>query len=321
MYYTGTVTQRYGKEIFGGRMMENQVLEDVVLQKVMRNIPLGLVVSKEGLKRKVYYVNQTAHELMGYSKEEYIALVEKGWSHFMDINLRQVIRDNHEKIRRGEPFEVLASTRTKSGEEKWFLHQIVVRMNEGPLCYVSYMDVTDKIEREKIREKEQEVLRERATRDSFTNLYNRGTMEQLVEKKLCDDEDSKYAYIALDVDNFKQINDVYGHAMGDMLILEISKLLKKVFNQKASVARMGGDEFAVFLHDIEEREDVCDRAERVLVGLREQQKGLGLTKAPTLSIGIAFTPEAGMSFSDLYRRADQALYRVKNEAKNGIAVY
>lgn len=301
--------------------MENQVLEDVVLQKVMRNIPLGLVVSKEGLKRKVYYVNQTAHELMGYSKEEYIALVEKGWSHFMDVNLRQVIRDNHEKIRRGEPFEVLAKTRTKSGEERWLLHQIVVRMNEGPLCYVSYMDVTDKIERDRMREKEQEVLREQAARDSFTKLYNRGTMEQLVEQTLCNAEESQHAYIALDVDNFKQINDVYGHAMGDMLILEISKLLKKVFNQKASVARMGGDEFAVFLHDVKTREEVCDRAARVLTGLREQKDGMGLNSAPTLSIGIAFSPEAGVSFSELYHRADEALYRVKNDAKNGIAVY
>lgn len=301
--------------------MENQVLEDVVLQKVMRNIPLGLIVSKEGLKRKVYYVNQTAHEVMGYSKEEYIALVEKGWSHFTDVNLRQVIRDNHEKIRTGEPFEVLAKTKTKSGETKWLLHQIVVRMNEGPSCYVCYMDVTDKMERERLRDREEEALREMAARDSFTKLYNRGTMEKLVEQTLCKEEEAQHAYIALDVDNFKQINDVYGHAMGDMLILEVSKLLKNVFNQKSSVARMGGDEFAVFMRDIEEREDVCDRAERVLAGLREQKDGMGLTKAPTLSIGIAFTPEAGMSFSELYHRADQALYRVKNDDKNGIAVY
>lgn len=301
--------------------MENQVLEGAVLQKVMKNIPLGLVVSKEGFRRKVYFVNQTAYHSMGYSKEEYIELVQKGWSYFTDVNVRQVVRDNHEKIRRGEPFEVLAKTKTKSGEGRWMLYQIVVRMKEGPLCYVSFMDVTDKMERERSREKEQEQLRELALRDSFTKLYNRGTMEQLVEERLCGTDASQCAYITFDVDNFKQINDVYGHTMGDMLILEVAKQLKKVFNRKASVARMGGDEFAVFLQDVKEREDVYESAERVLEILREQKDSMGLKSAPTLSVGIAFTPEAGMSFPELYRRADQALYRVKNNTKNGIAVY
>ena len=75
--------------------MENQVLEESVFQKVLKNIPLGLVVSKEGRQRRVYYVNQTAYEVMGYSKEEYIALIEKGWSKFVDVNIRQVIRLVH----------------------------------------------------------------------------------------------------------------------------------------------------------------------------------------------------------------------------------
>lgn len=301
--------------------MENQVLEESVFQKVLKNIPLGLVVSKEGRRRRVYYVNQAAYEVMGYSKEEYIALIEKGWSKFVDVNIRQVIRDNHKQIRTGEPFEVLAKAKTKSGEEKWLLHRVVVRMNEGSSCYVSFMDVTDKIEKERLRIREEEALREQAARDSFTKLYNRGTMEQLVEKSLNSAKQSQYAYIALDVDNFKQINDIYGHAMGDMLILQLAKLLKQVFNQKASVARMGGDEFAVFLRDVEEREAVYDKAARVLAGLREQKDGMGLMTEPTLSIGIAFTPEAGMSFSELYHRADEALYHVKNEEKNGISVY
>lgn len=301
--------------------MENQVLEEAVFQKVLKNIPLGLVVSKEGRQRKVYYVNQTAYEVMGYPKEEYVELVEEGWSKFMDVDLRQVIRENHEKIRTGEPFEVLAKARTKSGEEKWLLHRIVVRLHEGASCYVSFMDVTDKIEKEQLRRREEEALREQARRDSFTKLYNRGTMEQLVERALNGTKESQYAYIALDVDNFKHINDAYGHAMGDLLILQLAKLLKQEFHQNASVARMGGDEFAVFVRDVKEREIVCDKAARVLAEIRKQKDDMGLMTEPTLSIGIAFTPEAGTSFSEMYHKADKALYHVKNEEKNGIAVY
>lgn len=301
--------------------MKNQETEETLLRSVVQNIPLGLIVSKEGRQRRVCYVNQTAHETMGYSKEEYIELVEKGWAHFMNANMRQVIRDNHEKIRKGEPFEVLARAATKNGEEKWLLNKIVVRMDEGPLCYVSYIDVTDQVEREHLRVREHEVLREQATRDSFTKLYNRGTMEQLVEKALSAEKQSQCAYVALDVDNFKRINDVYGHDMGDMLIMELSKLLKQVFKHKASVARMGGDEFAVFVREVVTREDIYRKAEQVLAELRELKDEIGLRIAPTLSIGIAFSPEAGMSFSELYHKADTALYRVKNEEKNGVAVY
>lgn len=301
--------------------MKNQETEETLLRSVVQNIPLGLIVSKEGRQRRVCYVNQTAHETMGYSKEEYIELVEKGWAHFMNVNMRQVIRDNHEKIRKGEPFEVLARAATKNGEEKWLLNKIVVRMDEGPLCYVSYIDVTDQVEREHLRVREHEVLREQATRDSFTKLYNRGTMEQLVEKALSAEKQSQCAYVALDVDNFKRINDVYGHDMGDMLIMELSKLLKQVFKHKASVARMGGDEFAVFVREVVTREDIYRKAEQVLAELRELKDEIGLRIAPTLSIGIAFSPEAGMSFSELYHKADTALYRVKNEEKNGVAVY
>ena len=301
--------------------MENQVLEEKILQKVMKNIPLGLIVSKEGLQRKVYYVNQTACEVMGYSKKEYTALVEKGWAHFADVDMRDIIRQNHAQIRLGEPFEVLAKVQTKSGEEKWLLHKVVVHMDEGPICYVSFMDVTERIEQEQMRKQEEEALRDQALRDSFTKLYNRGTMEQLVEKTLNNTKQSQHAYIALDVDNFKHINDAYGHDMGDMLILQLSRLLKKKFNHKASVARMGGDEFAVFLQDVEERGAVCEKAESILEELRSQKDSFGLKSEPTLSIGIAFTPEAGTSFSELYHKADEALYRVKNKEKNGVAVY
>lgn len=301
--------------------MENQVLEEAVFRKVLKNIPLGLVVSKEGKQRKVYYVNQNAYEMMGYSREEYVALVENGWANFVHVDIRQIIRENHAQIRAGKAFEVLAKAKRKDGDERWLLHQVVVHLNEGPLCYVSYMDVTDRMEREQLWRKEEARLREQVMRDSFTKLYNRGTMEQIVGETLRNLEKAQHAYIALDVDDFKKINDDYGHAMGDMLILEVAKLLKKEFGQEAAVARMGGDEFAVFLKDVKKRETVSDTAERVLVKLRSQKAVLGFQKEPTLSIGIAFTPEGGASFSELYHRADEALYRVKNGEKNGVAVY
>ena len=150
--------------------MESYTLEEKVLRKVMRNIPMGLIVSKEGFRRKIYYVNDTACEIMGYTREEYIRKMQDGWTDLMDVDLREVIREHNEQIRSGTPFEVLSRPQTKNGGYKWILSRVNVQMQEGPLCYVSFMDVTDRMEREELCRQENEVLREQAMQDSFTKL-------------------------------------------------------------------------------------------------------------------------------------------------------
>ena len=119
--------------------MESYTLEEKVLRKVMRNIPMGLIVSKEGFRRKIYYVNDTACEIMGYTREEYIRKMQDGWTDLMDVDLREVIREHNEQIRSGTPFEVLSRPQTKNGGYKWILSRVNVQMQEGPLCYVSFM--------------------------------------------------------------------------------------------------------------------------------------------------------------------------------------
>ncbi len=321
LYYTRRVMCAIG-DLYGRGIMSENVLEEKVFHKVMRNVPFGLVVTREGRRRKVYYVNRTACQIMGYDKEEYVRRVERGWADFMNINLRELIRDNIDQIRAGEPFEVLSRTKTKNGEYKWLLSQVVVRLMEGSTCYVSFMDVTNRIEQEQKRLREQEFLREMATRDSFTKLLNRGTMEERIKAALENQKlQQEHAYIALDVDNFKQINDSYGHGMGDMLILTLAKALNEAFGEESDIGRMGGDEFAVFVKNVASRGEVCERARSVMDNLRAQMAAMNLLQEATVSIGIAFAPEAGVCFRELYERADQALYQVKKKNKNGIAVY
>ena len=135
-----------GEEVLK-RVYGSYTLEEKVLRKVMRNIPMGLIVSKEGFRRKIYYVNDTACEIMGYTREEYIRKMQDGWTDLMDVDLREVIREHNEQIRSGTPFEVLSRPQTKNGGYKWILSRVNVQMQEGPLCYVSFMDVTDRMGR------------------------------------------------------------------------------------------------------------------------------------------------------------------------------
>ena len=302
--------------------MESSVLEEKVFHKVMKNVPFGLVVSGEGRERKVYYVNQMAYHMLGYTREEYIKKVQGGWSRFLDIDLREVMRDHHEEILTGEPFELTALTETKDGNKKWLSFRVMVSMELKPVSYITITDVTEKVEKNRRYAREREYLKDCAARDSMTRLLNRGTMEERIKEELeAVEEGQNYAYIALDLDNFKQINDMYGHWAGDSIIMGISNILREVYGNNARIGRMGGDEFAVFISDVKDRAQIQSQADEVLRRLRLQKEMIGMAEEPTASIGIAFGPEDGRSFRELYHRADEALYQVKNEEENSIAIY
>ena len=302
--------------------MESSVLEEKVFHKVMKNVPFGLVVSGEGRERKVYYVNQMAYHMLGYTREEYIKKVQGGWSRFLDIDLREVMRDHHEEILTGEPFELTALTETKDGNKKWLSFRVMVSVELKPVSYITITDVTEKVEKNRRYAREREYLKDCAARDSMTRLLNRGTMEERIKEELeAVEEGQNYAYIALDLDNFKQINDMYGHWAGDSIIMGISNILREVYGNNARIGRMGGDEFAVFIPDVKDRAQIQSQADEVLRCLRLQKEMIGMAEEPTASIGIAFGPEDGRSFRELYHRADEALYQVKNEEKNSIAIY
>ena len=165
------------------------------------------------------------------------------------------------------------------------------------------------------------LLQEKATRDSLTSLLNRMALQRQVERRLKKYPGRLNAFLLLDIDHFKEINDTRGHSMGDTVLKSISALLSQHFRSTDVIGRMGGDEFAVFIPDVKDRAQIQSQADEVLRRLRLQKEMIGMAEEPTASIGIAFGPEDGRSFRELYHRADEALYQVKNEEKDSIAIY
>ena len=295
--------------------MESYTLEEKVLRKVMRNIPMGLIVSKEGFRRKIYYVNDTACEIMGYTREEYIQKMQDGWTDLMDVDLREVIREHNEQIRSGTPFEVLSRPQTKNGGYKWILSRVNVQMQEGPLCYVSFMDVTDRMEREELCRQENEVLREQAMQDSFTKLLNRGALEKHVcealQERGGDEED---VFILLDVDNFKQINDSYGHVAGDAALCTIVRTIFEHVRADDVVLRYGGDEFLLMFEEIPEKvfqQKLEDIREEIAMADVPEYKEIRLS----MSVGGVY---GSCKVRDGVMEADRLLYQAKRQ-KNCVA--
>lgn len=154
-----------------------------------------------------------------------------------------------------------------------------------------------------------------ATHDDLTGLSNRGVFEKL----RCEDDRRQRAMILVDVDKFKEINDDYGHDVGDRILKKVADLLRASFRAEDHVCRIGGDEFAVvMIHAGSELRDlVYAKMERLNRKLQNPDDGL---PAVSISVGVAFGDRDNPT-DDIYKDADSALYRVKESGRAGCAFY
>lgn len=163
--------------------------------------------------------------------------------------------------------------------------------------------------------KNRDVLRRRAEHDHLTGLYNRSVFEQLIEAYAGE----SYALLVIDVDCFKEINDSFGHDVGDAVLQKLSGLLSRTFRATDYPCRIGGDEFVVFMTEMTEdlKRVVDDKVKVVADGMKDASDGL---PSATLSVGVAFS-DGTVPGELVFKNADQALYKVKEAGRNGYAFH
>ena len=172
----------------------------------------------------------------------------------------------------------------------------------------------------KNRQKTEAILRSAQT-DELTQVYNRKYAEQFAEDALKEaKEGSLNAFFIMDVDKFKEVNDVYGHAVGDEVLHAFGNLLGKQFRENDIVGRIGGDEFIILMRNVSTKEAVRSKVEQLIKETKklafEEMDGKGIT----ISVGIALFPEHGKTYMNLYRSADQALYQTKRSGRDGFTI-
>lgn len=176
-----------------------------------------------------------------------------------------------------------------------------------------------RIERVLLQEEKNREIRRAALKDSLTGLWNRNYMQTFIDSLSPEDTGT---FLIMDLDNFKGINDKYGHVVGDEALVAFADTLCRFVHKDDVVARLGGDEFAVFLMNCHGRKLL---EERVASLIKEVEKELGIVKnddsASSVSIGVSAYPFDGKNFIELYNNADKALYFVKNNGKSGFHFY
>lgn len=159
-------------------------------------------------------------------------------------------------------------------------------------------------------------LTRQSTHDSLTGLGNRVLFERKLHETVTTAKRSNtiFAVLYLDIDEFKQINDRYGHESGDAVLIEVAGQLRRSIRKVDHPFRLGGDEFAVILAPFERREQVQTVIDRINHGMSGRFRlSDGPFATPSLSVGVAIYPEDGSTPSDLLRRADLAMYSQKRD--------
>ena len=181
---------------------------------------------------------------------------------------------------------------------------------------------TAELERDKEMLKNEE-LKQLSSTDELTGLYNRRTGVEMIEKITQDPSKQAYSFIMIDFDNFKQINDNYGHDIGDKTLVFISKTLKQIFESDAVIVRLGGDEFVVLLYNLPTdyiiRKSVTVYKINILLTFLANSP-IEFLDGNKVSVSCGVCVSEG-TFDELYKKSDIALYSSKAAGKGQITVF
>ena len=230
---------------------------------------------------------------------------------------RHVTRRFGEALRRWERAHMEVLNYSSSGRPYWI--ELKVAPLADPEGWVSHWVSVQRDVSER-REGEQALMAQ-ALSDPLTGLPNRRGLTEQLERAL-NQHEQRLALIFCDLDRFKEVNDRYGHAAGDALLLELSRRLQTVLRGSDTLARLGGDEFVVLMERLREDADAVVLAERLRACLAEPWRHDNDELWLSMSMGVATcSSQESLQAEELLRRADLTMYRVKEAGRNGVAVY
>lgn len=274
-----------------------------------------IITDKNGI---IEYVNPRFCVVTGYSEHEVIGQTP---SLISTKNTRKELHSElWETILAGNDWHGETYNCTKNGEFYWSMMSISPIMNEeGEIS--QYVSVSQDITEHKSKHLKMEEL---ALRDPLTGLSNRRLFDDRLNQAIQIISYQKrhgIGIIMLDLDHFKNINDTYGHDVGDLLLKEIARKLLLSTRKEDTVSRFGGDEFIILLQDVNKVSDACRVAENILQTLSEPIHIGGHTFSITCSLGVCLAPQDGCIPTQLLKAADIALYQAKIAGRNNIQFY
>ena len=198
--------------------------------------------------------------------------------------------------------------RALNRQKNWIWLELSIHLSTGSgknnISGIGYVKVIE----------DQKKLERKASIDGLTQLLNRTTAEERIERILCEGEEP-CCLLILDVDDFKSVNDLFGHCAGDSLLQDLATVLRSHLRQSDIVGRLGGDEFMALMRNATAT-IARDKGAELLSAIETFKAMLPQAHPVSISIGYACAPQDGQTFAELYTAADKALYMAKRLGKN-----
>lgn len=211
-------------------------------------------------------------------------------------------------IETGEPIIGLVECYiSPQGKENWVsTTKFPIKDPDGNI--VGLIGITNEIN--DLRQAEQELVR-MATHDPLTSLPNRALLHNRILNSIESAKltSTKFAVLFIDLDNFKAVNDRFGHSIGDQILVDIARVFEFSVRSSDTVSRYGGDEFVVLLEGIMDEQNVRDISEKISNNTSEYFRGLHITGG--VSIGASLYPQHGQNSEELIKASDEAMYAAK----------
>jgi diguanylate cyclase (GGDEF)-like protein/PAS domain S-box-containing protein len=263
------------------------------------------------------YINKRLLDITGLTEEESLGF---GW--FNSIHPKEKAAELSKIFYARNQLSMYKSEfriRRPDGEVRWLnVRSTTMQTEDGRILgrVGTAIDITEE-------KQAQQVLEHLATHDTLTNLPNRNLFYDIVTHAimLAKREMKIVVVMLLDLDDFKAINDKFGHVMADRVLQEVSVKLKKSVRESDTVARLAGDEFTIALENISNPEDALKIAEKILMNLSESFILNRQKFSINASIGISLYPKDGQDIESLIKAADAAMYAVKKTSKKGIRLF
>jgi cyclic di-GMP phosphodiesterase Gmr len=277
-----------------------------MLRDVFRMLPAGITVQDE--YGRFLLINDAAAAQFGIAASEPAALSSNQLDHRREAGI--------ELLRSGRPAVAEECVTTGQGKQVLLTTHRPVRIADRQLLLSSSADISEQ------KAVEDQLFRS-AYYDELTDLPTRRVIEHRANSLLHRDEvrSGGFALAFLDIDNFKHINDYYGHAIGDALLVEVAKRLGLDLRESDMLSRISGDEFLLLLNPVQSQHEVAEYIRFILQRLKAPFFIDGSEIFASTSIGVSLYPEHGRSYEELRQNADIAMYRVKNDGKGSAAFF
>jgi len=284
------------------------------LATLLQSIGEGVIATDRS--GNITFMNPVAEKLTGWRQEESITKPLTSILHLVDEENGKLLRISiAELLSKNARNPVTGNIQIVNYEEKIPIElsaTIIKDTKESVSGLVLVLhDLTE-------RKRYEEKLRYNAVHDHLTELPNRFLFFDRLNMALANAQRDihKLAVLMLDLDEFKKVNDTWGHNIGDRLLRSVAYRLIHMFRKGDTIARLGGDEFVLLLPDIPRAEVAINVAERILHSFHKSFEFDGLKISITASIGISVFPDDGEDADTLTRNADIAMYRAKDEGRN-----